>query len=69
MLHLLQDDPVSLQGNTSVEDAEQIEQLIAERQQAKAAKDWLRADAIRDQLKAMQVELEDAGDKTMAVCE
>jgi len=33
--------------------------LIEERQQARAAKDWARADAIRDQLQAMGVELQD----------
>lgn len=65
VLHLLQDDPVLfLQGDASAADVEQIEQLIAERKQAKADKNWTRADEIREQLKVMQVELEDSGDKT-----
>ena len=42
-----------------VEDAEEIEALIAQRTEAKKAKDWGRADAIREQLKAMGVELKD----------
>ena len=39
---------------------EQIEQLIAERQQAKADKDWGRADQIRDELTAAGIILEDS---------
>jgi cysteinyl-tRNA synthetase len=51
-----------LQGSTA--DAEKIEQLIAERLEARSAKDWARADQIRDELQAMQVVLEDADGTT-----
>ncbi len=40
-------------------DAERIEQLLAERDAARKAKDFARADAVRDQLKAMGVTIED----------
>jgi len=40
-------------------DADKIEGLIAERQAARAAKDWARADAVRDELQNMGVVLED----------
>ena len=42
-----------------VEGAEEIEALIAQRSQAKKEKNWAQADAIRDQLKAMGVEIKD----------
>lgn len=42
-----------------VEGAEEIEALIARRTEAKKAKNWAEADAIRDQLKAMGVEIKD----------
>lgn len=45
-------------------DVQKIEQLIEERLVAKAAKDWARADKIRDELQAMHVVLEDAGGVT-----
>ena len=38
---------------------EEIEKLIEERAQARAAKDWAKADKIRDELKARRVVLED----------
>ena len=41
-----------------------IEQLIAERNAARAAKDWGRADQVRDELTAMGIVLEDAAGKT-----
>ena len=41
------------------EGAEEIEALIAQRAQAKKEKNWAQADAIRDQLKAMGVEIKD----------
>ena len=47
-----------------VEGAEEIEALIAQRLEAKKAKDWAKADAIRDQLKAMGVEIKDSKEGT-----
>ena len=46
------------------EGAEEIEALIAQRLEAKRAKDWAAADAIRDQLKAMGVEIKDTKEGT-----
>lgn len=43
----------------SGEGAAEIEALITRRSEAKRAKDWGKADAIRDQLKAMGVEIKD----------
>ena len=40
--------------------AEEIEALIAERAEAKKAKNWARADEIRDSLKAQGIILEDS---------
>jgi cysteinyl-tRNA synthetase len=45
-------------------DATRVEALIAERNAARANKDWARADAIRDQLAAMGVSIEDGADGT-----
>ena len=47
-----------------VEGAEEIEALIAKRLEAKRAKNWAEADAIRDQLKAMGVEIKDSKEGT-----
>ena len=47
-----------------VEGAEEIEALIAKRLEAKKAKDWATADAIRDQLKEMGVEIKDSKEGT-----
>jgi cysteinyl-tRNA synthetase len=44
--------------------AQEIENLIMERTEARAGKDWARADAIRDQLKGMGVVLEDGPEGT-----
>jgi cysteinyl-tRNA synthetase len=68
ILGLLQDDPDSfLKGGTAADGLAEteIEQLIAARISAKANKDWVQADSIRDQLKAQGIVLEDvAGGKT-----
>jgi cysteinyl-tRNA synthetase len=41
-----------------------VESLITERNQARANKDFARSDAIRDQLQAAGITLEDAADRT-----
>lgn len=43
--------------DTSID--EEVEKLIEQRNAARAAKDWASADAIRDRLKAMNIELKD----------
>jgi cysteinyl-tRNA synthetase len=58
-LGVLQNDPVAyLQGDAS-DDVAEIEALILKRNHARADKDWGAADAARDALKALNVELED----------
>lgn len=51
-------------ASAPAEGAEEIEALIAQRLEAKKAKDWAKADAIRDQLKAMGVEIKDSKEGT-----
>ena len=51
-------------ASAPVEGTEEIEALIAKRLEAKKAKDWAQADAIRDQLKAMGVEIKDSKEGT-----
>ena len=59
-LGLLQRQPQDfLRGEV---DPERVEQLIAAREQARADKDWAKADQIRDQLSAMKVVVEDGAD-------
>jgi cysteinyl-tRNA synthetase len=59
-LGLLQRQPQDfLRGEV---DPERVEQLIAAREQARADKDWARADQIRDQLSALKVVVEDGAD-------
>ena len=67
VLGLLEDDPETyLQGGTGGDiDATQIETLIQQRLDARAARDWTEADRIRDELKAMGIELEDKDGKTL----
>ncbi len=64
-LGLLQQDPEAwFSGDSNDEHAAEIEQLIAERAQAKADKNWARADEIRDELAARNVVLEDSANGT-----
>jgi len=68
ILGLLQLDPDAwLQRDNSGDglDAEAIEAKIQERIQAKADKDWAKADGIRDELKAAGITLEDKGAETI----
>ena len=51
-------------ASAPAEGAEEIEALITQRLEAKKAKDWAKADAIRDQLKAMGVEIKDSKEGT-----
>jgi cysteinyl-tRNA synthetase len=53
-----------LQNAGNDEEVEKIEALIAQRNQARADKDWASADAARDALSAMGIELEDGADGT-----
>jgi cysteinyl-tRNA synthetase len=66
LLGLLQDDPEAWFGHADVADvdADQIELLILQRNEARAAKDFAQADRIRDELAAMGVVLEDSADGT-----
>lgn len=62
ILGLLEQDPeVFLQGGAQADDSEvaQIEALIKQRNDARAAKDWAMADSARDQLNALGIVLED----------
>ena len=61
LLGILQSTPEEfLRSNIAIEVDEQgIDQLIAARKQARADKDWARADEIRGQLAAMKVVVED----------
>jgi cysteinyl-tRNA synthetase len=51
-------------GPAKEADAAAIEKLIEERKQSRLAKDWARADAIRKQLDAMGIVLEDGAQGT-----
>ena len=62
VLGLLQQEPEQfLQGGAQVDDGEvaEIEALIKQRNEARAAKDWALADAARDRLNEMHILLED----------
>lgn len=67
VLGLLQADAETyLQAGVGSDDnAEHIEYLIAQRLQARTAKNWAKADEIRDQLHAMGIELEDKDGSTI----
>ncbi len=67
LLGILEQDPEAwLQGADSDDaiSAEEIESLIEERKAAKAARDFARADQIRDDLAAQGVILEDSREGT-----
>lgn len=60
IMGILQADPSSfLQAGFADADKEAIDQLIAERIQARADRNWVRADQIRTQLLSQGIELED----------
>lgn len=60
VLGLLQADPdVFLRGSDETIDAAWVETMIEQRSLAKAKKEWAKADAIRDELQAMGIVLED----------
>jgi cysteinyl-tRNA synthetase len=62
VLGLLYEDPAVFFGGLKQEediDTSEIERLVSERSAARAAKDWKRADEIRNRLKGMGVVLED----------
>lgn len=64
-LGLLQQDPETwFSGGGSADEAAEIDQLIVERAQAKADKDWARADEIRTILADKNVVLEDSATGT-----
>ena len=67
VLGLLESDPeIYLQGGAGEsDDIGQIESLIQQRLDARANKDWAEADRIRDELHAMNIELEDKDGKTI----
>ncbi|WP_044470562.1 cysteine--tRNA ligase [Mannheimia massilioguelmaensis] len=65
VLGLLEQDPESfLQGDTADDEVAKIEQLIKQRNEARAAKDWAQADAARNELTAMGIVLEDGANGT-----
>ncbi len=65
LLGLLQQDPEAWfkRGENTV-DAAHIEDLLQQRQAARAARDFARADAIRDELAAMHIAIEDSAQGT-----
>ncbi len=60
LMGFLQDDPAAwMQGGADDAFAAKVEALIAERAQARAAKDWAKADLLREELAALDVEVMD----------
>jgi cysteinyl-tRNA synthetase len=65
VLGILQQAPENfLKQSESIIDAQQIEQLINERNLARQQKDWAKADTIRKQLQEMRIIIEDNADET-----
>lgn len=64
LIGLLETDPDQWFEGENADDDEAIEQLISQRVQARADRDFARADAIRDQLTAMGITLEDGAGGT-----
>ena len=66
VLGLLQDDPEAWfkQAGGNTVDASRVEALLEERRSARAARDFARADAIRNELSAMGVVIEDGAQGT-----
>lgn len=65
VLGILQQDPEAfLKGDEADEEVAEIEQLIAQRNQARADKNWAAADAARARLTEMGIVLEDSAGKT-----
>jgi cysteinyl-tRNA synthetase len=59
MLHEFTDVLGILYNNQEESLDAKVEALIAQRQEARASKNWAEADRIRDELKAMGIELKD----------
>lgn len=71
ILGILQRDPEvaldelrALKASVLELDTDEIDELVAERDQARAQRDWSRADEIRDELAALGVEIMDSADGT-----
>jgi cysteinyl-tRNA synthetase len=66
VLGLLQDDPEAWfkQASGNTVDASRVDAMLEERRSARAARDFARADAIRDELSAMGVVIEDGAQGT-----
>jgi cysteinyl-tRNA synthetase len=65
LIGLFQQDPAGwLAGDTEGLDDALIDQLIEERNASRKAKNFARADEIRDQLQSMGISLEDVADGT-----
>jgi cysteinyl-tRNA synthetase len=65
LMGLLGEDPDAwFEGTGDAGDDARIEELIAQREQARADRDWARADALRDQLTGMGIVLEDGAGGT-----
>ncbi|MBR0573491.1 MULTISPECIES: cysteine--tRNA ligase [Pasteurellaceae] len=65
VLGLLEQDPETfLQGDSNDDEVAEIEALIKQRNDARANKDWAKADEARDKLTAMGIVLEDGANGT-----